>query len=50
MKTNIAGAILAALYVIQKVQQDGKSLEDWKTWIVPAGIAVLAYFTADKKN
>lgn len=47
MKTTLAGLLTAALYALNDVLQHGAKLEDWKTWIVPVGIAALGYFAKD---
>ena len=49
-KTTIAGAVAAGLYVLEKIQQEGRALEDWKTWIFPVSLAVLAFLTKDSSK
>lgn len=47
-KTTLAGAVAAVAAVITSVVQEGASLTDWKTWIVPAALALLGYLAGDK--
>lgn len=47
MKTTLIGIAAAIAVVLQQWVQEGKSLEDWKTYILPLSLAVLAYFTKD---
>lgn len=47
-KTTTAGAVAAAAAVITSVVQEGASLSDWKTWIVPAALALLGYLAGDR--
>ena len=46
-KTNIAGALAAAAAAITLIVQQGHSVTDWKTWILPASIAILGYVSKD---
>lgn len=50
MKTTTFGIITAGLYALTDILKDGAKLEDWKTWVVPVGLAIWAYFTEDKKS
>ena len=47
MKTTIAGIAGALLVVFQQIYQAGRSIDDWKTYIVPAVIAVLGVLAKD---
>lgn len=47
MKTTIIGIIAAAAAAIQGIVQQGHSIEDWKTWILPAALAALGYLAKD---
>jgi hypothetical protein len=47
-KTTIIGAIAAAAAAIQAIVQQGAKIEDWKTWILPAAIALLGYVAKDE--
>ena len=49
MKTTLIG-LLAAAAAIQTTVQDGNSLIDWKTWILPVSLAVLGYLANDTTN
>jgi hypothetical protein len=44
MKTTLIGGLAAAAAAIQAVVQQGASIEDWKTWILPATLALLGFF------
>jgi len=48
MKTTILGLLAAAAAAIQATVQDGHSLVDWKTWILPVSLAVLGYLSNDQ--
>jgi len=50
MKTTILGLLAAAAAAIQTTVQDGNSLIDWKTWILPVSLAVLGYLANDTTN
>jgi hypothetical protein len=50
MKTTLIGLLAAAAAAIQTTVQDGHSLDDWKTWILPASLAVLGYLAKDSTN
>ena len=47
MKTTILGLLAAVAAAIQATVQDGHSLIDWKTWILPASLAILGYLSND---
>ena len=47
MKTTIVGLLAAAAAAIQATVQNGASLDDWKTWILPASLAVLGFLAKD---
>ena len=47
MKTTIFGLLAAAAAAIQTTVQDGHSLDDWKTWILPVSLAILGYLSSD---
>ena len=47
MKTTFIGLLAAAADVIQSHVQQGYSLLDWKTWIVPVFLALLGYVAKD---
>lgn len=47
MKTTIIGLLAAAASAIQSIVQQGKSIEDWKTWILPACLAALGFLSAE---
>lgn len=47
-KTTLAGALGAAAVVIRDVVGAGASPADWKTWLLPAAIALLGYLANDK--
>lgn len=47
IKTTLAGALLATACAINLVVQQGASIEDWKTWIMPASLALLGYMAKD---
>ena len=49
MKTTIIGLLCAAAAAIQGIVQQGHSIEDWKTWILPVMLAVLGYLAKDAK-
>lgn len=48
MKTTILGLLAAAAAVIQAHVQAGRSLDDWKTWILPVALAALGYLANDE--
>jgi hypothetical protein len=50
MKTTILGLLCAAAAAIQTTVQDGNSLDDWKTWILPVSLAILGYLSSDTTN
>jgi hypothetical protein len=47
MKTTLIGLLAAAAAAIQTTVQDGNSLIDWKTWILPVSLAILGYLAND---
>jgi len=47
MKTTLLGLLAAAASAIQATVQNGHSLNDWKTWILPVTLAVLGYLSND---
>jgi len=47
MKTTVIGLLAAAASAIQATVQNGASLADWKTWILPATLAILGYLAKD---
>jgi len=47
MKTTIIGLLAAIAATIQTTVQDGNSIADWKTWILPVSLAVLGYLSKD---
>jgi hypothetical protein len=47
MKTTILGLLAAVAATIQTTVQDGHSLVDWKTWILPVSLAILGYLSND---
>jgi len=50
MKTTLIGLFAAAAAAIQTTVQDGNSLLDWKTWILPVSLAILGYLSNDTPN
>ena len=50
MKTTLIGLLAAAAAAIQTTVQDGNSLVDWKTWILPVSLAILGYLSTDSTN
>jgi hypothetical protein len=48
MKTTILGLLAAVAATIQTTVQDGHSLDDWKTWILPVSLAILGYLSNDQ--
>lgn len=47
MKTTIIGLLAAVASSIQGIVQQGNSVEDWKTWILPVTLAILGYLAKD---
>jgi len=47
MKTTIIGLLAATASAIQTTVQQGHSLLDWKTWIVPVALAIFGYLSKD---
>jgi hypothetical protein len=47
MKTTILGLLCAAAAAIQGIVQQGHEVTDWKTWILPATLAILGYLAKD---
>jgi hypothetical protein len=50
MKTTILGLLAAVAAAIQATVQDGHSLIDWKTWILPVSLAILGYLSSDSST
>jgi hypothetical protein len=50
MNTTILGLLAAIAATIQTTVQDGHSITDWKTWILPVSLAVLGYLSKDATN
>ena len=50
MKTTLIGLLAAAASAIQTTVQDGNSIVDWKTWILPVSLAILGYLAKDTAN
>jgi hypothetical protein len=50
MKTTLIGLLAAAAAAIQTTVQDGNSIVDWKTWILPVSLAILGYLAKDTTN
>jgi hypothetical protein len=48
MKTTILGLLAAVAATIQTTVQDGNSIADWKTWILPVSLAILGYLSNDQ--
>ena len=46
-KTNIAGILLAGFTALAIYQQNGGNLADWKQWVIPACVAMLAFYSKD---
>lgn len=46
-KTTIIGAFTAVACAVTLVVQQGASIEDWKTWILPATLALLGFLSKD---
>lgn len=46
-KTTIIGALAAIACAINLVVQQGASITDWKTWIMPATLALLGFLAKD---
>jgi len=46
-KTTAAGALAAAAAAITLIVQQGHSIQDWKTWLFPAAVAILGYVAKD---
>jgi hypothetical protein len=49
-QTTFAGAFAAAATAITLIIQQGHDLTDWKTWILPASMAIFGYVAGDKKE
>ena len=49
MNTTIVGLLAAIFAAIQSIVQQGNSIEDWKTWALPAALAALV-FSLKTKN
>lgn len=50
MKTTIIGLLAAVAAAIQNIVLQGHSIEDWKTWALPAALAALGYLSNDNSN
>lgn len=50
MKTTIIGLLAAIAAAVQIVVQQGGSLTDWKTWVLPASLAALGYLAKDSTS
>lgn len=50
MKTTVLGLLAAAAATLQLLVQQGVSITDWKTWLLPVTLAALGYFAEDKQN
>lgn len=48
MKTTLVGLLAAGAAAIQATVQQGASIEDWKTWILPLTLALLGFLTKDQ--
>ena len=46
-KTTLSGAIGAGLLALVAHLQGGCLITDWKCWVTPVTIAVIAYFSKD---
>jgi hypothetical protein len=46
-KTTFIGAALAVLTVVQSHTESGASLTDWKTYLIPALLALFGYLAKD---
>jgi len=46
-KTTIAGALAATAAAILIVVQQGHDIADWKTWILPASLALFGFLAKD---
>ena len=49
-QTTIIGALAAVACAINLVVQQGASVEDWKTWIMPATLALLGFLAKDSSR
>lgn len=47
MKTTLIGLLAAVAAAIQGIVQQGHSIDDWKTWVLPVTLAVLGYLAKD---
>lgn len=48
IKTTLWGMVAAAAAVVTLHVQQGASLMDWKTWLIPAALAALGFMAKDK--
>ena len=46
-KTTIAGALAATAAAILIVVQQGHDIADWKTWVLPAALALFGFLAKD---
>ena len=49
MNTTIVGLLAAIFSAIQIIVQQGNSIEDWKTWALPAALAALGFLAKDQE-
>jgi hypothetical protein len=49
MNTTIVGLLAAVFSAIQIIVQQGNSIDDWKTWALPAALAALGFLAQDQK-
>ena len=49
MNTTIVGLLAAIFAAIQSIVQQGNSIEDWKTWALPAALAALGFLAKDQE-
>lgn len=47
MKTTLIGLLAAVAAAIQGIVQQGHSIDDWKTWVLPVTLAILGYLAKD---
>ena len=47
MNTTIIGLLAATASAIQTTIQQGHSLYDWKTWIMPVALSIFGYLSKD---
>jgi len=49
MNTTIVGLLAAVFSAIQIIVQQGNSIDDWKTWALPAALAALGLLAKDQE-